>query len=147
MPSSVLALSANGEIALWNTNTRQCTATIQLGDGCDRDVHSVLLSPDCSSVLPCCSSFSQEIEVHDECVWGLCQTMLVPGLAAQACPSLPRLILAVWAEATLGRAALRAAVWAALLVGAPRLAPNQRPRWRAALRAVLARLDDTEPGG
>ena len=58
-----------------------------------------------------------------------------------------RLVLAVWAEATLGRAALRAAVWAALLVGAPRLAPNQRPRWRAALRAVLARLDDTEPAG
>ena len=24
--------------------------------------------PDCSSVLPCCSSFSQEFEVHDECL-------------------------------------------------------------------------------
>ena len=80
---------------------------------------------------------------------GALDGLLAQGIAValEAVPTHIVRDLAVWAEATLGRAALRAAVWAALLVGAPRLAPNQRPRWRAALRAVLARLDDTEPAG
>ena len=55
--------------------------------------------------------------------------------------------LTAWAQATLGRAVLRAALWGAMLVGAPRLSPLQRTAWRRALREAMTRLDETEPGG